>query len=629
MSRFGRLLFRVLRRRKSRTTAVMLPPTILWWLIGAGFVHFLAGQPARLLRTARLVDLLFRSRTRSGRGAATALYALALYESGQIGRLVRHFAKQDESGGALLDRVVGEALLRHGETDLARARFARWITVRPSTARAYRLLGASFVAEGRFAEAGPAFVQSVELDPKSAMAHQNSAGRYDFERYQPPQWELDVAATLLVYDTLGQLAEAQEHDGNFEGSTRLYRERQLFQQELARDRGLPAELVRRVAGASSRFDPSWPSRILPDEWVTQLGHLGMLAAHRKMIALGIFPPANYLLLAPPHKIANTRFLDYFENLFCILREPELISALFPYQRFFGDSFMAVTKADGNIEPWTLAAARAEAAWADRPPLLRLGEEDDAFGRRTLHAMGMPDDAWYVGLHVREAGFYGESEGDAGSHRNADIQSYLPAVEEIVRRGGWVIRLGDQTMRPLPSLPGLVDYARSLQKSQRMDVFLMATSRMVIGTTSGLTTATQAFGTPLLLVNCISNDWQFWHRATHFIVKQVLERVGGRRLSLAETYRPPTQGLLASAIALRRHGYAVRDNNSDEILEATRYKLDLLDGSVPSESDLELLAAYRLALQDNPLIFGAAEPVLPFLARNPELLMQPGVHTARD
>ncbi len=597
----------------------MSAPLTRWWLIGAGFVHFAAGHPARLLRSARVLDVLYRGRTRRGRGAASTLYALALFEGGRFGRLSASFSANDASRDPMLDRLVGQALLRDGKPEMARLCFKRWIEARPTDPRAHRLLGASFVAERRFDDAGPAFARSIELLPNSAMAHQNAAGRYDVAAYRPPRWERDEGARLLVYDILGQLAEAQERDGRFAESFALYRDRVLFQRELARDRRLPAELLRRIAKANPRFDPALPVRILPDEWVTQLGHLAMLAAQRKMIELGMLPPANYLVLAPARKVANLCYLDYFDPLFCILRDPGLTAAIFPYQRFFGDSFMAT--AGHTIEPWTLAAARAEIAWGDRPPLLRLRDEDREFGRETLRALGLPDGAWYVGLHVREAGFYGEAAGEAGEHRNADIGSYMPAVGEITRRGGWTIRLGDRSMRPLPATPGLIDYARSPLKSPRMDVFLLATSRMIIGTTSGLTTAAQVFGTPLLLANCVSNDWQYWHRATHFILKRVYERAGGRVLSLAETYRQPVQGLLASALALRRHGYAVHDNSSDEILEATRYKLDRLadpDAGL-SENDRSLVERYRRALHDNPLIFGAAEPVAPFLARHPDLL----------
>ena len=45
----------------------------------------------------------------------------------------------------------------------------------------------------------------------------------------------------------------------------------------------------------------------------------------------------------------------------------------------------------------------------------------------------------------EAGF----RGDKGrrNYRNPNILNYIPAIKEITSRGGWVVRMGDNTMDP--------------------------------------------------------------------------------------------------------------------------------------------------------------------------------------
>jgi len=69
-------------------------------------------------------------------------------------------------------------------------------------------------------------------------------------------------------------------------------------------------------------------------------------------------------------------------------------------------------------------------------------------------------------------------------RNANISDYTDAMRAIVARGGWCIRVGDPTMRPLDPIPGVVDYARSSSKSDWMDLFLCARCRFFLGNTSG-------------------------------------------------------------------------------------------------------------------------------------------------
>ena len=60
----------------------------------------------------------------------------------------------------------------------------------------------------------------------------------------------------------------------------------------------------------------------------------------------------------------------------------------------------------------------------------------------MSALGVPDGAWYVGLHVREGGYHAEDTGDKSRHRNAQIEDYFPAIKAVTDRGGYVIRLGD-------------------------------------------------------------------------------------------------------------------------------------------------------------------------------------------
>jgi len=285
--------------------------------------------------------------------------------------------------------------------------------------------------------------------------------------------------------------------------------------------------------------------------------------------------------------------------------------------------MAYPGEGGTAEPWTRAAARAQIIWAEqgRAPLLSLTASDMQRGRDVLAALGVPADAWYVGLHVREGSYYGESSGGMSTHRNARIEDYFPAIKAITDRGGYVIRLGDSSMRPLPDMPRVVDYALGAQKSPEADIFLCATCRFIIGTTSGLTTAAQSFGTSMLLVNCISNDWQLWSADTDFIVKPVWDIRGKRTLSFAETYSQPIQGYLINALVMHRRGLEAIPNTPEEIESAVVYKMTRVEGATPSDAD-PAMDLYRAAMAGNPMMFGAARPVPAFLKSHPELLIRP-------
>ena len=76
--------------------------------------------------------------------------------------------------------------------------------------------------------------------------------------------------------------------------------------------------------------------------------------------------------------------------------------------------------------------------------------------------------WFVTCHVREP-FYK----DRDDYRDSDISSFFLAFKEIVANGGWVIRMGDKSMSPIPKMNNVIDYATSEHKSDWMDIFLCA------------------------------------------------------------------------------------------------------------------------------------------------------------
>src|SRR5262249_1892239 len=130
----------------------------------------------------------------------------------------------------------------------------------------------------------------------------------------------------------------------------------------------------------------------------------------------------------------------------------------------------------------------------RGPLLKLTPEHCARGYDRLRELGVPESAMFADLHVREAA------DTIPNVRNAVINSYRPAVGEVANRGGWLLRMGDSKMRPLPAWPNTVDYARSGRREDWMDVFIWAEGRFFIGTGSGPQIIPTTFGKPVAIAN---------------------------------------------------------------------------------------------------------------------------------
>lgn len=597
---------------------------LIWTTIVFVLTTFIAaGQSERALVFARLLNLLFRHEIRARRRPTCNLYFEALFRTQRFNITAREMSRREIIDDHHLNHVIGVAHLFSRNIDLAKFYLQRAIEIHDGSYIDHRMLGRVFLMENDDASASKAFERSIRLQPVTVMAHQNYAGRYDIGSYKPVDWELEDPGPLLIYDNLGQLAEDFFLRGQFKLSFELYQRMLDHQRKLAKKtKRLPPALIREIQKVSDRFDPKKPVRILPYEWVTQFGHIGLLDSYLKMAEFGWYPKANYLLLAPASKVVNNEYLRCWHKRFIIIRGDRLVDQLFPYQRQFGDGFMAYDGAGGKAEPWTLRAAKAQARWSaeKRAPLIALSEDERRVGEAKLRELGVPEGAWFVGLHVREGGFYGEAAGGMSTHRNASIDDYVAAVNEVVARGGYVIRLGDRSMQPYPEPSKFViDYPHTSAKSVEMDIFLCASARFVIGTTSGLTTACISFGTPMLIVNAISNDWQLWTASVDFIFKRVYDRRNDRILNVREAFSQPVQGFLINNAVMAKNGYFALNNTADEIHEAVLWKLEtLIDGQTFPET-APILSAYARAMSHNPLMFGAARPVPAFLKRHPDLI----------
>jgi len=126
--------------------------------------------------------------------------------------------------------------------------------------------------------------------------------------------------------------------------------------------------------------------------------------------------------------------------------------------------------------------------------LNLEEKHRRAGQAKLAELGVPSEAEFICFHCREGG-YSPSDEHWHSFRNVSIENYLPAVSELAKRGFWCIRMGDPTMSRIAPMERVIDYAHLDVRSDWMDVFLCATCKFFIGSSSGLMFVANVFGRP--------------------------------------------------------------------------------------------------------------------------------------
>jgi putative glycosyltransferase (TIGR04372 family) len=362
--------------------------------------------------------------------------------------------------------------------------------------------------------------------------------------------------------------------------------------------------------------------VLPDDWARNIGHTAYMEYWVKLARLGWGPWDHLVVLAEAGKAANPAYLDYWRDHFTIVTDPVLRSALTPLAAVLGSRVATSVTLPGHGEVYFCEALGCiQEEWEKRGhgALLSLADSHRQKGRELLRQMGVPADAWFVTVHTRQSGYHREGDNLSQGHRNSRIGDYTAAIRAIVERGGWVIRLGDPTMEPLPPMKHVVDYAHRPEKSPSMDIFLCGESRFFVGTASGLCHVPFTFGVPCALTNWISNAMPPYSSDILFIPKLLVQRTEQRMLSFAEALSRQVRDRCYCAPRLKAGGLDWVDNTAEEIRDLVVEMLDRFEGKADfTAQDRRLQAEFR-RIADAQGVLGCARVGKAFLQQYRHLL----------
>jgi len=300
---------------------------------------------------------------------------------------------------------------------------------------------------------------------------------------------------------------------------------------------------------------------------------GLLKANQLGLRLARKP---FLLLPQRAQLRNPALFEYFKPHLCVIRDGEVIQSMKKLESLLTLPLGVCLPINDGCPYLDFVANRVEVERENKglkPALFRLNNRHQEMGGQALKKLGLPQDAWYVTLHVREVGYRGETlENTTANFRNANPLDYLDACEAVTRAGGWVFRMGDPSMTPLPSMPQVIDYAHHALRSDWMDVFLGATCRFCIGTASGYWPIPQIFGVPVILSNC--SVFTLYYGLTvrdQFLPKLLKNRSARKLLSFSEMMTPPTS-MIPSDQLFSDAGLQWVENTPEELEAAVREML---------------------------------------------------------
>ncbi|HIL98658.1 MAG TPA: TIGR04372 family glycosyltransferase [Pseudomonadales bacterium] len=235
-------------------------------------------------------------------------------------------------------------------------------------------------------------------------------------------------------------------------------------------------------------------------------------------------------------------------------------------------------------------------------------------RAKLAQMGLGPEDWFACLHVREGGF--KSDFGRRDYRNANIENCISGIEEITRRGGWVIRIGDESMKALPDMDRVIDYPFSAYKSDEMDLFLVAHCRLYIGTISGPMELAILFSRQMLILNMY--DWScgvLIRETDRGLLQHVYSKDKQRYLSLEESAEAGRDLLYTFGSASSR--YELQENSPEEIRKAVEESLSLMKDPHIPQSSLQQMARERIKSSARKII--AQDQFHPTASKSEEVL----------
>ena len=225
--------------------------------------------------------------------------------------------------------------------------------------------------------------------------------------------------------------------------------------------------------------------------------------------------------------------------------------------------------------------------------LSFTNEEKTKGEKNLKKFGLNRNDKFVCLIVRDSAFLSKTTPDRDynytSFRNADIENFILAAEELTRRGYYVFRMGVHVAKPLISNnKKIIDYSNSELRNDFMDIYLGGNCEFCISTAVGFDEVPIIFRKPIAYVGIAPIGTLETHNSqTLLLIKEHLDEKTNKKMSISEILNRNFHNLHKSKDYLN-NSINLLDNTANQIKNLV-IEMDerLLGRWVESEEDRNL------------------------------------------
>lgn len=321
------------------------------------------------------------------------------------------------------------------------------------------------------------------------------------------------------------------------------------------------------------------------DWVAAFGHIVFLEILLRAEWAGFGPKMPRRIAALPSQVATPGVIPFLEaNGFEFLAPDEIPEEP---RRWQMDYVFTPESGVTSFMDW-FNAAQARMGNVASFPCLRIPSAWRTLGQDWLTGMGISSTERVCVFHCRESTFWTNVYNAFLNARNADVQSYRPALEYLLGEGFAVFRIGDPGMTPIQGLahPRFFDLTRTPDKPDWRDFFLLDRADLYLGTNSGPAGVANVFQTPSLLTNWSPLRVHIANLGGLNLIAPKLARDARGLLSLETLLQDP---LSSSDSVDPASGLSPQSLSSEDLREATQDMVARLRGTLspnPALADLD-------------------------------------------
>jgi len=358
--------------------------------------------------------------------------------------------------------------------------------------------------------------------------------------------------------------------------------------------------------------------------------------------IGCITPADWYLSVHYGRMCKGKYFDifYFEHLEVVSNKQwwamwKRVLRIFPFGRL-AEVVVRISRVlpDNklyniptlDITPSTISERKniLERLLKRTEPNIAFTPQEERFGHQELMRMGISKNIPFVCFHARDAAYldtvHPYEKWDYHDYRDSNILNYIPAVEELTRRGYLAIRMGSVVKDKLStSNSAVIDYASNGNRTDFLDVYLGAKCDFFLCSDTGLSIIPETFKRHVVYVNWVPiGRIPIWVSSGIYILKKFYSLKENRDLTIIEIMQSGL-GNSGSSQDFETNGIQLRENTLGEIMAVVIEMEDRLKGKwkvSPEDGELQKRFWACLGVDNmNPNVRIGAE----FLRQNKNLL----------